>query len=141
MTILETIRDAHLFAPWFRGAFWHAWEACLAAIFGLPMSEAMRGTFTHRTGRQTPPEAPARGAWLVVEGAEGATEAAGRPSIGGPAQAVERSIRPKSTPPPRQMAPDNFFTTPGSKIGHTRNPGLAWRRRCQTDASVVEEIL
>jgi hypothetical protein len=40
LTILDAIRDADLFAPWFRKwETWRAWRVVLQAISGLPMSE------------------------------------------------------------------------------------------------------
>ena len=64
--ILECIDDAKLFAPWFRRGNWAAWSAFLAALFGLPMTDTQRTTYTACTGRFTPPTSPAREAWLVV---------------------------------------------------------------------------
>ena len=38
LTILDTIRDPALVAPWFRDpSTWRAWFAFLAALFALPM--------------------------------------------------------------------------------------------------------
>jgi Terminase large subunit, T4likevirus-type, N-terminal len=54
----------------FGGAFknpatWAAWRAFLAALFGLPMSDAERATFTRCTGLDTPPSEPSDEAWLI----------------------------------------------------------------------------
>lgn len=67
MTILETLDDPHLFAPAFpdRGS-WTAWEAFLAALFGLSMSEAHTALYQTHTGRQAPPGGSAREAWVVA---------------------------------------------------------------------------
>jgi hypothetical protein len=51
---------------WFKGASWDAWRALLAALFGLPMTEDQVATFRRFTGRETPPTAPAREAYLVI---------------------------------------------------------------------------
>jgi hypothetical protein len=66
ITILEAMVDPNLFGPWFARLSWTAWRPCLAGIFGLRMSEAMLEIFQRHTLRQTPPDTPAREAWLVV---------------------------------------------------------------------------
>lgn len=48
------------------GPTWDAWRTFWRAVFGLPMSEADLERFTRHTGRQTPPAAPVREAWLIV---------------------------------------------------------------------------
>lgn len=66
MTILEALLDPNLFARWFRDpSSWAAWRAFLAALFGLPMSEAELEVYRSCTGRNDPPTAPAPEAWLV----------------------------------------------------------------------------
>ena len=66
ITILDAVRDTKLFAPWFRDeATWRAWFAFLAALFALPMTEEQLAIYRERTGRQTPPSAPATEAWLA----------------------------------------------------------------------------
>lgn len=67
MTILEAMHDPALFGPWFKDRMsWRAWEAFLAALFGLPMDADAAATYRHHTGRTTPPSTPAREAWMVV---------------------------------------------------------------------------
>lgn len=67
MNILEAIEDDRLFAPWFRtGESWDAWRAFLAALFGLPMTDAQGEAFKLHTGREALPEAPSAEAWLIV---------------------------------------------------------------------------
>ena len=58
---------APLFATFFGEAgTWAAWEAFLAALFGLPMSAAQRALYRTHTARQRAPVAPAREGWVVV---------------------------------------------------------------------------
>lgn len=64
--ILATLDDAALFAPHFREGTWATWRAFLAALFGLPMTEAEAETFRAHTGRTTAPLAPFREAALIV---------------------------------------------------------------------------
>ena len=52
MSIIDAIRSARLFAPWFKDrASWAAWFAFLRALFGLAMSKADMATFRQCTGR------------------------------------------------------------------------------------------
>ena len=66
LSILAALDDADLFAPHFREGSWGAWRAFLAALFGLPMTEAEAETYTRHTGRTEPPAAPFREAALIV---------------------------------------------------------------------------
>jgi hypothetical protein len=57
MTILEALADSNLFGnlPAFRDLeTWDAWRAFLAAVYGLPLTEAQLETFRAHTGRSTP---------------------------------------------------------------------------------------
>jgi hypothetical protein len=66
MTILEACRDPNLFGKWFRhGKTWNAWFAFLAAAFAIPLDDDQLETFRKHTGRDRPPEAQVREAWLV----------------------------------------------------------------------------
>ena len=67
VTILDAMGDPNLFGPWFRDpATWRAWRAFLAALFGLPMDDAMAELYRQCTGRSEPPAAPQTEATLVV---------------------------------------------------------------------------
>jgi hypothetical protein len=67
LSILDAMADAALFGPLFRPpSSWTAWRAFLAGLFGLPLSPSALATFQRHTGRQTPPEQPAREGWVVV---------------------------------------------------------------------------
>lgn len=68
LTILD-VMDAH---PWFKGqelgpaAPWTSWRAFIAACYGLPMTAEELRIFRQCTGRQNPPKAKAKEAWLIV---------------------------------------------------------------------------
>ena len=66
MNILDAMRDAKVFGPFFRGDTWGAWRAFLAALFALPMSDADLAIYRECTGRNAPPNEPSREAWLIV---------------------------------------------------------------------------
>ena len=67
MTILDAMHDSALFEPWFRDRdSWRAWEAFLAALFGLPMDGNALAIYQRCTGRSRPPTHPATEAWMVV---------------------------------------------------------------------------
>jgi hypothetical protein len=67
MTILDTLTDRKLFASLFPDPeTWSAWLAFLAAVFGLPMTEAQMELYRRCTGRQTPPTAAAREVWCIA---------------------------------------------------------------------------
>ena len=61
MTLLEAMQTPALFGAHFATGDWTAWQAFLAAAFGLPMSEAELALYRACTGRETPPAAAARG--------------------------------------------------------------------------------
>jgi len=65
-TILEAMHDPALFGPWFEDRdSWRAWEAFLAALFGLPMGAESLALYRHHTGRTEPPTTAFKEASLV----------------------------------------------------------------------------
>jgi hypothetical protein len=65
-SILTAIADKQLFDPWFKQpATWAAWHALLAALFGLPMTEADLAIYRACTGRTDPPTTQTKEAWLI----------------------------------------------------------------------------
>jgi hypothetical protein len=48
------------------GASWEAWRTFWRAAYALPNDDVDRERFTRHTGRQAPPVAPVREAWLIV---------------------------------------------------------------------------
>src|SRR5512137_2048416 len=67
LTIVEALTDHELFGRVFQPTTaWSAWRVFLAALFGLPMSDDQVAIYRGRTGRQRPPEASAREAWVIV---------------------------------------------------------------------------
>ena len=66
VTILDAVRDKHLFAPWFRKPeTWASWFSFLAALFALSMMPEQLTTFQQCTGRNARPAIPINEAWLV----------------------------------------------------------------------------
>jgi hypothetical protein len=60
-----TILDLFDSLPWYkRAADWTAWRACLAATYGLPMTDQEYGIFCARTGRKDPPKRKVRELWI-----------------------------------------------------------------------------
>ena len=65
-TIIDAIKDEHLFASWFKDRdIWQSWFAFLAALFALPMTDKQMTIYKQCTARTDPPSAPASEAWLV----------------------------------------------------------------------------
>lgn len=65
-SILEIIRDPRLFGSLFQGLTWFAWQAFLAAVFGLLTSDKEAALIRRCTGRKTLPAKQAREAWVIV---------------------------------------------------------------------------
>jgi hypothetical protein len=53
--ILDTLDDAQLLGPYFEGASWDRWRACLKAAFGLPMTPEDLCLFAEVAGDRAPP--------------------------------------------------------------------------------------
>lgn len=67
MNIIEAMRDAKLFAPYFKeAATWAAWVAFLKAVFALDMTSEEETVYRHHTGREAVPDKPAREVWAIV---------------------------------------------------------------------------
>ena len=66
MNIIDTIRDPHLFGPFFKGDSWKPWIVALRALFALPMSDEEVALFVAHTARQTPPAVQSREFWAVI---------------------------------------------------------------------------
>lgn len=65
MDIIEAKDDLHLFKPLFRDlATWSIWFVFLKALFALSMTKGELALYRECTGRETPPQAPFREAWV-----------------------------------------------------------------------------
>jgi hypothetical protein len=66
-SILDAVRDPHLFKPWFEDDWesWRPWLTFLSALFALPMNAEQLAFYRQCTGRNDPPSAIAREAWLI----------------------------------------------------------------------------
>jgi hypothetical protein len=64
--ILDAMQDPNWFGLSFKEPSWDSWKVFLAALFGLPMTQHQADLFRQFSGRQTPPTAPTREAWVVV---------------------------------------------------------------------------
>jgi hypothetical protein len=65
-TILDAIRNEHLFAPAFKNlATWKAWLAFLCALFGLKLDDDELAIFRQCTGRDAPSGKPYASAFLI----------------------------------------------------------------------------
>lgn len=67
ISILDAVRDARLFWPWFskKPESWAAWLTFLAALFAVQMTPDQLKLFQRCTGRKKPPSAVARAAYLI----------------------------------------------------------------------------
>jgi hypothetical protein len=67
VSIIEAVDHPQVWRGWFKDRkTWGPWRSFLAALFGLPMSEADLGIYQQCTGRTQPPEGATNEAWLVV---------------------------------------------------------------------------
>jgi hypothetical protein len=65
LSIIQAIHDPHLFRPLFKDLkTWAAWIVFLRALFGLAMNQEELSLYRQCTGRETPPTAPFREAWV-----------------------------------------------------------------------------
>jgi hypothetical protein len=66
LTILDAIKDAKLFAPWFRKRTFENWFVFLAALFGLPLTPQQLAVYQQCTGRSTWSTTPFNEVWLCI---------------------------------------------------------------------------
>ena len=66
LSILDVAHHPQLFASHFTSATWARWFVFLAALFGLPLSDADLAVFREHTGRTVAPLAPSKEAALIV---------------------------------------------------------------------------
>ena len=66
ISILEAMHDPGLFARWFSGETWQAWEVFLSALLGLPLDKEKFSVFRRHTGRNGAPREPCREGWVVA---------------------------------------------------------------------------
>ncbi len=67
MNIIEACQHPKIFAPWFKKPeTYRAWQAFLAAMFGLPMTDEQLDLYRKHTGRSEPPTEAQREAWMVI---------------------------------------------------------------------------
>jgi hypothetical protein len=65
LNITQAIQDAHLFKPLFRKLeTWASWVVFLKVLFALRMSKDELALYQQCTGREKPPKAPFREAWV-----------------------------------------------------------------------------
>jgi len=63
--ILRAMDDPNLFGLWFRDKqTWAAWQAFLASLFALEMTDEQLALYRKHTGRAEPPASPATEAWV-----------------------------------------------------------------------------
>ncbi|MGD0484696.1 MAG: hypothetical protein ABSB58_08605, partial [Gemmatimonadales bacterium] len=84
------------------GPTWEAWRTFWRAVYALPMSEADLERFTRHTGRQTPPPAPVREAWLIVGRRGGKSRSAALVAL---FQGIRRDHRSLLAPGERAVVP------------------------------------
>ncbi len=66
VSILDALGDAALFQRQFKGGSWKAWKTFLAALFGERIEGAALELYRKHTGRMSPPDRPAREAWVIA---------------------------------------------------------------------------
>ena len=64
-SIINSMDDPALFAPWYRGPSWDGWRSVLKAMHCLPMSDA-EVVFFNSVAERYPPKHPVREAWIAV---------------------------------------------------------------------------
>src|SRR3989442_4633661 len=66
LTILDALDDHALFGAAFAAPTWQPWRVFLAALFGLPMTDAELATYRECTGREVAPAEPAMEGFAIV---------------------------------------------------------------------------
>lgn len=65
LSIIESLDDPALFAPWFEGPTWAGWRAVLKAAFAIPLS-ADELTLFRAVAERDPPTSPVKELWCIV---------------------------------------------------------------------------
>lgn len=99
MNYLEALDHPDLFGRWFTGASWAAWRTVEKAIFGLPLEDSELPLFRELTGREEPPDSPAKEAWIIAgrrsaKSRKAATVAVFLATIGAEIQGYHKSLAP-----------------------------------------------
>ena len=66
MTLLDAICDDALLGPAFAGPTWRPWHAFLRTIDGVPLSGQDLDLYRQCTGRQRPPDQPAKEVYAII---------------------------------------------------------------------------
>jgi hypothetical protein len=66
LSIIDTLDDPTLFAPWFPGPSWDAWRVILKAAFCIPLNDGELEIFHALAGDRPPPERQVKELWVIA---------------------------------------------------------------------------
>ena len=66
LSIIDTLDDHALIAPWFVGPSWNAWRVILKAAFAIPLDDREMETFHALAGDRAPPERQVKELWVIA---------------------------------------------------------------------------